>query len=309
MPIADHLNSLATDRGILAVLAIDHRDSLLVALKPDDPGSVPTSVVVEFKQDIVRGASPAASGVMLEPEYSIPGLVGDLAPGVGFFAALEAQGYGDDPYVRVTDLLDGWSVEQAIAAGASGAKLLIFYTPDVPEAADVQDALVRRVATECAVHGFPFLLEPLAYPSSPQAAANPVTMRMDHRRLVLETAKRLTGLGATIMKMQFPADPVHDPESTWSDACAEMDDIIVEPWALLSAGVDFDTFATQVEVASRAGASGFMVGRAAWGELAGLAREDRIAGAATVVRDRVARLREIADTHGRPWSEAPLFHG
>ena len=43
MPIADHLNSLATDRGILAVLAIDHRDALRVALKPDDPGSVPAS--------------------------------------------------------------------------------------------------------------------------------------------------------------------------------------------------------------------------------------------------------------------------
>lgn len=307
MSLRLHVSDLSTDRGILAVLAIDHRDSLRAVVRPDDPASVPAEAIVEFKRDIVVGASSAASGVMLESEYSIPGLVDELAPGVGFFAALEAQGYGDDPYARTTTLLEDWSVEQSIAAGASGAKLLIFYTPDVPEAAEAQDEVVRSVAATCAAHDFPFLLEPLAYPATPEQAADPTAMKREHRRLVVETARRLTGLGATIMKMQFPADPTVDPRESWSEACAEMDEIITEPWALLSAGVDFETFATQVEMASAAGASGFMVGRAAWGELAGASAEERRSGAAGVVRDRVARLRELADDLGRPWWEARLF--
>ena len=307
MALKDHLSNLSTDNGTFAVLAIDHRDSLRVVVNPADPDSVPAESIVDFKRDIIRGASGAATGVMLEPEYSIPQLVDDLAPGVGFFAALEAQGYGDDPYARTTVLMEDWSVTQAIEAGASGAKLLVFYTPDVPEAAEAQDEVVRSVAAACAEHDFPFLLEPLAYPSNAEQASDPVWMRREHRRLVLETARRLSGLGATIMKMQFPADPSFDPVESWAEACAEMNEIMVEPWALLSAGVDFDTFATQVEMASRAGASGFMVGRAAWGELAGASASERRSGAETFVRQRVAQLREILDTHGRAWSDAPLF--
>ena len=166
---------------------------------------------------------------------------------------------------------------------------------------------MSNVGTECARHDFPFLLEPLAYPATPESAADPVTMKRDHRRLVLETARRLTGLGATVMKMQFPADPTVDAREDWAAACAEMDSILDEPWAILSAGVDYDTFATQVEIASRAGASGFMAGRAAWGELAGVTTEQRKAGAGALVLDRIATLRSVADNYGRPWHDAPLF--
>lgn len=308
MSLADRLRSLSTDRGVLAVLAIDHRDSLRAVVDPADPESVPAEALVEFKRDVVLGAAGAASGVMLEPEYSIPELVSSLPAGVGFFAALEAQGYGDDPYARHTELLDGWSVADAVEAGAAGAKLLVFYTPDLPEAAQRQDELIRRVAAECRAHDLPFLLEPLAYPASAQEAANPETMRASHRRLVVETARRLTGLGATILKLQFPAHPGHDPVDSWPEACAELDEIVREPWALLSAGVDFDTFATQVEIACAAGASGFMVGRAAWGELAGVGPAERRALAASLVHGRVEHLRGIADALGTPWHRRPVFH-
>jgi len=308
MSLLERMRSLSTDGGVLAILAIDHRDSLRAVVSPANPASVPAEALVEFKRDIVAGAAIAASGVMLEPEYSIPGLVPELPAGVGFFAALEAQGYGDDPYSRRTDLLDGWSVEQAVDAGAAGAKLLVFYTPDLPEAAQRQDELIKQIAEQCAHHDLPFLLEPLAYPASPEEAADPARLRSAHRRLVLETARRLTGLGATILKLQFPAVPGHDPPETWAEACSELDEIVDEPWALLSAGVDYDTFASQVEVACAAGASGFMVGRAAWGELAGLPTSRRRLVAATVVRTRVENLRAIAEAHGTPWHERPAFH-
>ena len=71
---------------------------------------------------------------MLEPEYSIPQLLdaGAVPPGVGFLAALEAQGYLADPGAAPTTVLDGWSVAQAAASGAAAAKLLLPYHPDHP---------------------------------------------------------------------------------------------------------------------------------------------------------------------------------
>ena len=67
------------------------------------------------------------------------------------------------------------------------------------------------------------------------------------------------------------------------------------PWVLLSGGGSFDTYAKQVEVAVSAGGSGFMVGRALWGEAALAAPEDRAALLADVVRPRMQRLRTLID--------------
>lgn len=296
----ERLASLSTSEGIFSILAVDHRDALRIVLDPEDPSRVEPAELTDFKRVLVEGVGTVASGVMLEPEYSIPQLVDALPAGVGFFAALEAQGYGGDPYSRTTNLLEGWSPEQARDAGASGAKLLIFYTPDAPEAAERQDAVVAGVIERCNTAGLPLLLEPLAYATSAEAERKEPGER---RRLVVEMARRLSGLGAGILKLQFPADHEVDPVETWADACAELDSVVSEPWALLSLGVEYDTFRTQVEMAAKAGASGFMVGRAAWAELAGKNRSERVALAGSLVRDRLLELRAIAVDHGRPYTD------
>ncbi len=294
--LRERLAELATDDGILAILAIDHRDSLRALLDPANPRAVPPGDLTEFKRTVLRGAGHAASGVMLEPEYSIPQLVEDLPDGVGFLAALEAQGYQGDPYARVTSLMDGWSVARAAAAGASGAKLLIFYTPDVPEAAARQDELVHRVATECVAHGLPLFLEPLAYPARGGTERAPG----ERRRLVVETARRLTGLGPAVLKLQFPADVAVDDPAGWDEACAELSSVLTVPWALLSLGASFEVFEQQVAAACRAGASGFMVGRAIWGELVEADPDRRPELAAGLVAGRLRHLRELATELATP---------
>ncbi|MEL6894435.1 MAG: hypothetical protein AAFP84_22795, partial [Actinomycetota bacterium] len=87
------LNELRDSRGRFSILAIDHRDSLRVFLRPDDPESLAPTEITELKRELIDGVADMATGVMLEPEYSIPQLVGDLPSGVGFIAALESQGY------------------------------------------------------------------------------------------------------------------------------------------------------------------------------------------------------------------------
>ena len=100
--------------GRFAILAIDHRDSLRRFLAPDDPDSLDAADITALKVALVAGVGDLASGVMLEPEYSIPQILdaGVLPDGVGFLAALEAQGYSDDPGAAPTTILSGWSIEQ-----------------------------------------------------------------------------------------------------------------------------------------------------------------------------------------------------
>ena len=139
-----------SEGGRFCVLAIDHRDSLRSFLSPDDFDAVSAAELTQLKIDIVGEASHLATGVMLEPEFSIPQVLdaGALADGVGFCAALESQGYlgrmGEEP----TTILDGWSVEAAKASGASACKLLLPYHPDRPLAAE-QEAVAREVIAEC----------------------------------------------------------------------------------------------------------------------------------------------------------------
>ena len=95
--------------GRFCVLAIDHRDSLRKFLSPDDLDAVSADELTALKVDIVGELAPMATGVMLEPEYSIPQVAdaGALPSRVGFVAALEAQGYLGDLGSAPTTVLAG----------------------------------------------------------------------------------------------------------------------------------------------------------------------------------------------------------
>jgi len=74
------------------------------------------------------------------------------------------------------------------------------------------------------------------------------------------------------------------------------------PWVILSSGVDFELFCQQVEIASQAGASGFLGGRAIWQEAMYLDdTRERVHYLSTVGADRLKRLTEIANKYAVPW--------
>jgi len=248
---------LADDRGRFSILAIDHRDSLRQFLRPEDPDSLTVEEITALKIEIVDHVGDLATGVMLEPEYSIPQVLdaGVMPPAVGFLAALESQGYLDDPEAAATTVLDGWSVEQAKASGAASAKLLLPYRPDGRLAAE-QEAVAQALTAECHAIDFPIALEPLFYG---------LTEGDDRGAIVVETARRFTLMSPDLLKLPYPGD---------RGACEEVTEICAEhataerpmPWAMLSGGGSFDDFAAEFAIAADAGCSGFMVGRALWGE-------------------------------------------
>ncbi|MEO6652410.1 MAG: hypothetical protein ABIP17_07130 [Ilumatobacteraceae bacterium] len=281
------LDDLRDERGIFRVLAVDHRDSLRVYLDPNAPDSVPADVMTAIKSDLVRAISPSATGVMLEPEYSIPQLLddGSLAAGVGFLAALESQGYLAEPGAEPTTLLAGWSVERAAASGASACKLLLPYHPQ-HRLAEAQRAVAADVFTECRRVGIPLVLEPLFF-----GVADPV----DRERVVLTTVEHFASTGADLLKLPFPVDPMTDRDARLR-ACRAVTERCQQPWAILSGGGDFDSFVEQVDVAIEGGCAGFMVGRGLWGEAARSPTTDR----AVVIDDLVMpRWQLLADTVDR----------
>ncbi len=285
------LDDLRDERGLFRVLAVDHRDSLRLFLEPTVPETVPAELITAIKADLVRAISPHATGVMLEPEYSIPQLLDDaLAEGVGFLAALESQGYLADPGAEPTSVRDGWSVELAAASGAAACKLLLPYHPAAPLAV-AQREVAAAVLAECQRVGIPLVLEPLFYG---------VTDAAERERVVLTTVEHFASTGADLLKLPFPVDPAAVTDHTTRlHACRAVTERCEQPWAILSGGGDFGSFVDQVSVAIEGGCAGFMVGRALWGEAARCPTADR----AGVIDDLVLpRWQLLADTVDRSFS-------
>ena len=271
--------------GRFAVLAIDHRDSLRVVMAPDHPNSVSNEAITDVKRDLLAGLAAGTTGVMLEPEHSIPHLLGGtLPPGVGFTAALEAQGYLADPEASPVSLLDGWSVQAAADCGAASAKLLVLYRPDRPHAA-AQEQATAEILAECRRVGIPLLIEPLFY-----AIDDPST----RPQLVLDTVDRFAPMGPDVLKLPFPVDPSHEcNRKKWALACSEISARCDMPWTLLSGGGAFESYRLQLETAMESGCSGFTVGRALWSEAAQAPTTNRPAVIADLIAPRLAVLRDL----------------
>lgn len=278
------------------MLAADQRDNLRRALHPDDPESTTASELTEFKVELMRSLSGAATAVLLDPEFGAAQSVaaGALSGSTGLIVALEATGYTESAFDRRSEILRGWSPGKAEAFGAAAAKLLVYFHQDAP-GARAQIELIAETAAACADVDIPFIVEPLSFSLSRE----PLTGD-EKRSVVVETAHILGGIdGVDMLKMEFPTTP--DDQESWEEACAELDDASSVPWVLLSAGVDFDTFARQAEVACAAGASGVLAGRAVWKESVGMALDERRAFYASTGAERLAKLTQVVETHAKPW--------
>ena len=294
------LQACASPRGTFTMLALDHRQNLRHELRPEDPGSVTTDQMIEFKRAVVRSIGGAGTGVLLDPEIGAAQCIADgsLSGEVGLVVALEATGYLGDPTARISRLLERWGPGGVRRLGASAAKLLVYYHPDAANAAD-QERFVADVGGACRALDLALFLEPLSF--SLQAGER--LAGDERRRVVLETARRLTPLGGDVLKAEFPYDAAETDRGRWRDACEELTAAIDVPWVLLSGGADAATFEAQVAVACAAGASGVLAGRSIWAEAATMAAPDRDVFLATTAHDRLRALADIVDGAARPWTD------
>ena len=298
------LQQLADTKGMMTMCAIDHRGALKRALDEKNPDAVSYQDMVDFKLDLCQALAPFASAVLLDPEYGAgQAIAAGLLPGPkGLLVSMEKTGYSGDRAARITELLPHWSVKKVKKMGASAVKLLIYFRPDLKNVATKQLDLVAMLADQCLEEDIAFLVEPVSYPiagveasSSEFAATKP--------GLVIETARQITALPVDVLKAEFPADIKFErDEEKLLGLCRELDRASRLPWVLLSAGVDFESFKKQVEIACKAGASGFLAGRALWQEGVRIgSREERMSFFRNTAAPRLKALAEIADRYGRPW--------
>jgi len=296
------LEKCATSVGAIAVLALDHRNNLRRALNPTHPELVSTDNLSSFKIEVTKVLAPHASAVLLDPEVGAFQVVasGSLPGPTGLVVALEATGYTGDPSARESCILDNWSVEKARRMGADAVKLLVYYHPDSQKATEIEE-LVARVADECNKFDVLFMLEPLMYSIDPDQKK---ITGGERRRVVIETARRLTACGGDILKAEFPLDTnQYTDESSWVSACSELTETIHIPWVLLSASVDFETYFRQVEIACRNGASGVAVGRAVWKEAAEVDSEERYDFLVGTAAARMQSITKLVNEHATPYSK------
>jgi tagatose 1,6-diphosphate aldolase len=298
------LQQVADHDGFLTICAIDHRGALQRALNEKNPDAVTYQNMVDFKLDLCQAVVPFVSAVLLDPVYgAAQAIAAGILPGhIGLLVSMEKTGYSGEKTARTTELLPGWSVEKVKRMGASAVKLLVYFRPDLKEVASRQLELVARVADQCIKEDIPLLVEPLTYPIEDVGVSSPKFAGMKPE-LVIETARQITSLPIDVLKAEFPADTEFEQdESKLLQLCQELDRASRLPWVLLSAGADFKTFSKQVEIACKAGASGFLAGRALWQEGVQIrSREERMDFFKNTAAPRLKELAEMVNKYGKPW--------
>jgi len=294
------LQHIASRKGSLTCLALDHRQNLRRSLNPGEPASVSDADLSNFKLAVTAALAPESTAVLLDPEVSAAQAIaaGIIPNPVGLVVALEATGYSGDPKARQSRILPGWSAEKAKRIGANAVKLLVYYHPNAVNATETED-FVRQVADACKALDLLIMLEPLTYPLD----SNGVLSSEEKRAAVIGTARKLSPLGIDILKAEFPLGNQEADQELWFDACQELSEASVVPWILLSAAVDFETYLHQVSVACKAGASGCAVGRAVWQEAVPMDVAARKTFLETTARERLMQLMKLCDLQAKPYTE------
>ena len=294
------LTRCSNEAGQFNILACDHRGNLRGRMTQDGQ-PIDDDGFRDFKQELLQTLLPEATAVLADPEFGFgPGFAERNIPGqVGTLSPLEVTDYGAPPDEQGFTPIAGWGVAKCARAGVDGVKLLLPYHREA-KSAPAKREWVAQVVAECAAQDIPFFLEPIAY----SMGAGERLTNVELRGAIVGIAAEFSALGVDVLKLQFPVDAAQsDDEDEWRAACAEVDAACAVPWALLSAGVDYATFARQARVACEAGASGVIVGRAVWAEavpLTGAERGDFLRGEG---RARMAELAGICAKYARPWME------
>ena len=242
-----------------------------------------TDDIREAKLPLIGGLGPHAGAMLVDPGFlEGTGFIrsGRLAE-TGLILGVEDGDYAD--VLTAPRFLPGWSVPRAARLGVDAVKISMFFDPNGDTSA--AQAFVREVVEQCREQQMPLFAEPLALYDHPH----------QRREAVTEGVRIFGPLGADVLKLQFPEPAGNTCADSWAQACATIDRLSPVPWAILSEGGDYHLFRRQLKAACRAGASGFLGGRAVWREAA--TGEGSLDSSAARLRE----LTSIAVAEGVDW--------
>jgi tagatose-1,6-bisphosphate aldolase len=258
---------------------------------------------VESKLELVAAMAAESTAVLLDPVWSFGHavLAGVVPPGVGLISGLEQLAYSPAGFGTETVVRPHWDVSALTRLGADLAKLVVFHRAELEEVSAGQLDLVRGLVAECAEHQLPLVVEPLWYPLEGESLDDPA-VRAARTAAIVSAAGRFADLGVDVMKVEFPGylDTEADRAAA-AEACHRLDEAVGVPWVLLSASATYEQFREQLAIAARAGACGFMAGRAIWGDAVGRYDAARRAEGARTAASRLHELAGVLREHGRGW--------
>jgi sulfofructosephosphate aldolase len=274
------LDAIARPSGGFAMVAMDQRESLRTMFAEAGAGRVGDATLTAFKLAVASKLGDRASGFLIDRTFGFSRVrAGALPPGCGLILAADALEQAPGGPVEDTSLDETVAAPGFDLTGVAALKLLLIWRRDDRREQRVE--LAGRFIGLAAERGVLSVLEPVA---------------RDGDESILEAARELAPLRPSLYKAQVPG---HGRGPDLRQACERLTETIDGPWVVLSQGVDRDDFLPAVEAACRAGASGFLAGRALWSDVVG--RPDRLADVAV---PRLERLIEVVDADARPWRNA-----
>jgi len=293
---------LTTSDGFFITCAIDHGDDYRELIDPDID-KVPYERTVESKLRLVEALAASVSSYLLDPEYAAVHsiLSGKLPRDTGLMVCVEEEGgYAGTGPRGETKFRKNWDPAKIKRIGADMCKLLWYFRPD-GEIRNLQEKVVSDLVRQCSDVSLPLVVEPIwnALEGEDTASEPWLEARADG---IVQSAGIASSLGADMLKLEFPGrvGTARQREDS-ATRCRDISENVDIPWVILSAGVDFTDFRTQVKIACENGASGFVAGRSIWRD-AVLDHGDVSSGQGlSLARSRLNDLAAIAREHGRPY--------
>lgn len=317
------MRRMADARGLFKMTAVDQRPPIKGPIaKHYGVSEAPYADVARFKALLIQTLQAQSSAMLLDPHFAIPAGLGDLSPQKGLIVTLEDSVFEDTGNGRRSSEIDHWSVNKIKRMGGDAVKVLAWYRPDAdPKINAHQQDYVKRIGAACDRYDIPFLFELLVYPLAKDAEQTKEYVEMANKKSddvlasVAEFAK--PDYGIDVFKLESPFNAAAVPgvgNEGWEAAQSvfdEMGRLAGRPWVMLSAGAGKATFRNILTHAYRAGASGYLAGRAIWLDAFGHFPDwDRIRGDLLgEANDYMADLNALTEAEALPWHEHDRFGG
>lgn len=310
------MRRMADASGIFKMTAVDQRPPIKNPIaKHLGVAEAPWEEVARFKRLLVQTLQEQSTAMLLDPHYAIPHAIGDLSPTKGLIVTLEDSLFEESEGGRLSSDIDDWSVEKIKRMGGDAVKVLAWYRPDAdPAICRAQQDYTKRLGEECARFDIPFLFELLVYPLASDAHQTTDYVELKGKKAddVLKSVEEFAKpeYGVDVFKLESPVNAADaDGSTSVQELFDEMGRLAGRPWVMLSAGAGKADFRNILDHAFKAGASGFLAGRAIWldafNNYPDWAKiETELRGPST---DYMADISALADGNATPWSAHPCF--
>ncbi len=285
--------------GAMMVVAADQRGGMrkIMAAHPSEEAAITEAMLGETKADLTTHLASQASCILLDPVCAVPGVVDRaiLARDTALLIGLDASGFDTTPEgYRLSKLVPGIDARKVRALGGTGGKIMIYLRGDRPDANQANMDILRRCVEDFAREDLLLVVEFLTYELPGESKGD---YQAAFPGLIADGTRLCLDVGSKVLKLPFPGN---------AEACAQVTALCGGdvPWAVLSAGVDHETFLGQVEIAMANGASGVIAGRSLWKDCISLDRRTTRERLTTVAVPRLREIQAIIAKYRRPPAQA-----